>query len=280
VTFVLAGVVRSTGAVMAPVLILAIAMWGIRVPVARWLQPVMGVDAIWWSFPISSVCSMLMMLAYYRWGNWRKATCCPPAGRAGNHSPRKRREHLRRCRCTAEQRQQLRAHCHAGRSRWSAAQPRGQSGPGCGQVLKPLDGRGTHTDLITADHTAAVQEPKYRPRLLPTSCSLPLLHAALARRLRSGCLAFDSFKRFIHKRHSRNSAQNISQQLHRPGANPACAGRTGGPGPRGNCRRPGFWLGLKLAHEPDWHTYWKNAGDSGLPTELQWQLPSGWRRQH
>ncbi|MEG3003172.1 MAG: protein-disulfide reductase DsbD family protein, partial [Comamonas sp.] len=36
-----------------------------------------------------------------------------------------------------------------------------------------------------------------------------------------------------------------------------------------------FWLGLKLAHEPDWHTYWKNAGDSGLPTELQWQLPAG-----
>ncbi len=77
VTFVLAGVVRSTGAVMAPVLILAIAMWGIRVPVARWLQPVMGVDAIWWSFPISSVCSMLMMLAYYRWGNWRKAHMLP-----------------------------------------------------------------------------------------------------------------------------------------------------------------------------------------------------------
>ena len=73
VTFVLAGVVRSTGAVMAPVIILAIAMWGTRVPVARWLQPVLGVDAIWWSFPISSVCSMLMTLAYYRWGNWRKA---------------------------------------------------------------------------------------------------------------------------------------------------------------------------------------------------------------
>jgi len=77
VTFVLAGVVRSTGAVMAPVLILAIAMWGIRVPVARWLQPVMGVDAIWWSFPISSVCSMLMMLTYYRWGHWRKAHMLP-----------------------------------------------------------------------------------------------------------------------------------------------------------------------------------------------------------
>ncbi len=36
-----------------------------------------------------------------------------------------------------------------------------------------------------------------------------------------------------------------------------------------------FWLGLKIAHAPHWHTYWKNPGDSGLPTELQWQLPTG-----
>lgn len=35
------------------------------------------------------------------------------------------------------------------------------------------------------------------------------------------------------------------------------------------------WLGLQLAHQPDWHTYWKNPGDSGLPTMLQWTLPSG-----
>jgi thiol:disulfide interchange protein DsbD len=36
-----------------------------------------------------------------------------------------------------------------------------------------------------------------------------------------------------------------------------------------------LWLGLQLAHEAGWHTYWKNAGDSGLPTDLQWQLPAG-----
>ena len=24
------------------------------------------------------------------------------------------------------------------------------------------------------------------------------------------------------------------------------------------------WVGLQLAHQPQWHTYWKNAGDSGL----------------
>ncbi|MEO7161057.1 MAG: thioredoxin family protein [Polaromonas sp.] len=35
------------------------------------------------------------------------------------------------------------------------------------------------------------------------------------------------------------------------------------------------WLGLQLAHQPDWHTYWKNSGDSGLPTMLEWQLPAG-----
>ncbi len=35
------------------------------------------------------------------------------------------------------------------------------------------------------------------------------------------------------------------------------------------------WLGLQLTHQPDWHTYWKNSGDSGLPTTLQWTLPAG-----
>jgi thiol:disulfide interchange protein DsbD len=35
------------------------------------------------------------------------------------------------------------------------------------------------------------------------------------------------------------------------------------------------WLGLQLAHQPQWHTYWKNSGDSGLPTQLHWTLPAG-----
>ncbi|MEN9890852.1 MAG: hypothetical protein RLY78_1147, partial [Pseudomonadota bacterium] len=37
-----------------------------------------------------------------------------------------------------------------------------------------------------------------------------------------------------------------------------------------------LWLGLKIEHQPHWHTYWKNPGDSGLPTTLEWQLPAGW----
>jgi thiol:disulfide interchange protein len=36
-----------------------------------------------------------------------------------------------------------------------------------------------------------------------------------------------------------------------------------------------FWVGLSLEHAPHWHTYWKNSGDSGLPTTMEFQLPAG-----
>jgi DsbC/DsbD-like thiol-disulfide interchange protein len=46
--------------------------------------------------------------------------------------------------------------------------------------------------------------------------------------------------------------------------------------------RPTAWrparpllLGLRIEHQPHWHTYWKNPGDSGLPTTLTWTLPPG-----
>ncbi len=35
------------------------------------------------------------------------------------------------------------------------------------------------------------------------------------------------------------------------------------------------WVGLLIEHQPHWHTYWKNSGDSGLPTVLEWDLPKG-----
>ncbi|MFZ9336246.1 MAG: protein-disulfide reductase DsbD domain-containing protein [Burkholderiaceae bacterium] len=34
-------------------------------------------------------------------------------------------------------------------------------------------------------------------------------------------------------------------------------------------------LGLQITHQPEWHTYWKNPGDSGLPTTMDWTLPAG-----
>ena len=45
--------------------------------------------------------------------------------------------------------------------------------------------------------------------------------------------------------------------------------------PEGLAAGKPVWLGLKIEHQPHWHTYWKNPGDSGLPTTLQWSLPAG-----
>jgi thiol:disulfide interchange protein len=36
-----------------------------------------------------------------------------------------------------------------------------------------------------------------------------------------------------------------------------------------------LWLDLHLHVKPGWHIYWRNPGDSGLPTEIDWHLPSG-----
>src|SRR6185295_19297223 len=35
-------------------------------------------------------------------------------------------------------------------------------------------------------------------------------------------------------------------------------------------------VALRLAIEPGWHTYWRNPGESGLPTTLEWRLPQGY----
>ena len=38
-----------------------------------------------------------------------------------------------------------------------------------------------------------------------------------------------------------------------------------------------FTVGLLLRMAPHWHTYWKFSGDAGIPTELKWKLPQGWK---
>lgn len=41
--------------------------------------------------------------------------------------------------------------------------------------------------------------------------------------------------------------------------------------------KPGetFYVGVLFDIEPDWHIYWKNPGDSGLPTDFDLELPKG-----
>lgn len=71
VSMVLSATVRANGAVVGPLVILAIAMFPLRLGMAIGLEPYWGSDAIWWSFPAGSLGSMLLMIAFYTRGRWR-----------------------------------------------------------------------------------------------------------------------------------------------------------------------------------------------------------------
>ena len=38
-----------------------------------------------------------------------------------------------------------------------------------------------------------------------------------------------------------------------------------------------IYVALHQTIQPGWHTYWRNAGDSGQPTSIKWTLPTGWK---
>lgn len=43
--------------------------------------------------------------------------------------------------------------------------------------------------------------------------------------------------------------------------------------------RPGdkFTVGVLMKMDPGWHTYWKYSGEAGLPTQVDWHLPEGFK---
>ncbi len=68
----------ANGAVVAPLIVLAISLLGIRFPLALALLDRLHADAIWWSFPASSFVAILMAIAYYKWGKWRSYRMISP----------------------------------------------------------------------------------------------------------------------------------------------------------------------------------------------------------
>lgn len=71
VTMVLFSTMRANGAVLAPLLILSVTLYPVRLGTYYLLYPMLGADAIWWSFPIGMGASMLLAgVAYWR-GGWR-----------------------------------------------------------------------------------------------------------------------------------------------------------------------------------------------------------------
>lgn len=69
--FVINGMLRGAGAVIAPMLFTILALWGIRVPVAIVLSNIFGEQGIWWSIPIGWIVGLLCAIIYYKFGNWR-----------------------------------------------------------------------------------------------------------------------------------------------------------------------------------------------------------------
>ncbi|MGI6856190.1 MATE family efflux transporter [Mesorhizobium sp. 1B3] len=71
VTIVLFATVRATGAVMPPLIILVISVLFVRTGFAYAFKDAFGMEALWWSFPAGSIMSLLLSVAYYRFGGWR-----------------------------------------------------------------------------------------------------------------------------------------------------------------------------------------------------------------
>lgn len=40
-----------------------------------------------------------------------------------------------------------------------------------------------------------------------------------------------------------------------------------------------FWVAVELNLEKDWHLYWKNPGDTGMPLSIEWQMPQGFKTE-
>ena len=71
VTIVLFGALRAYGVIYAQLLVLFFAMYVVRLGAYYLLYPSFGADALWYSFMLSSVVSMLLTMAVYFYAPWR-----------------------------------------------------------------------------------------------------------------------------------------------------------------------------------------------------------------
>lgn len=73
ITMILTGTMRAYGAVVAPLVIMFLGLYPGRLGFYYLAYPIIGGDAVWWSYPVGSVLTVALTIAYYRWGRWREA---------------------------------------------------------------------------------------------------------------------------------------------------------------------------------------------------------------
>ena len=71
-TIVLFSVLHANGAVMGPLAILLFAFFPVRFGFLFLAYPYLGADALWWSFPASFLAALILAIALYLHGGWKK----------------------------------------------------------------------------------------------------------------------------------------------------------------------------------------------------------------
>jgi len=72
VTMVYSATMRAGGAVWIPLMIIAIALYPVRLGFYFLTYQWLGADAIWWSFTVGSIAALLLGWWFYRYSNWRR----------------------------------------------------------------------------------------------------------------------------------------------------------------------------------------------------------------
>jgi len=72
VTMVFSATMRAGGAVWVPLLIIAIALFPVRLGFYFLTYDQLGADAIWWSFTVGSIAGLVLGWGFYRYSDWRK----------------------------------------------------------------------------------------------------------------------------------------------------------------------------------------------------------------
>jgi putative MATE family efflux protein len=87
VAMVMFGAMRANGVVVAPLIILTVSLFFVRIGFYYLSYPIMGVDGLWLSFTVSTFVALVLAFLYYRFGRWREARLSvhmPPVLRPSN----------------------------------------------------------------------------------------------------------------------------------------------------------------------------------------------------
>ena len=79
VTMMMFATMRANGIVLAPLVILTVSLFFVRIGFYYLSYPIIGIEGLWWSFTFSSAVALLLAWLYYRFGKWRSVRLVVPA---------------------------------------------------------------------------------------------------------------------------------------------------------------------------------------------------------